>query len=159
MMARVGSTSSFYLDGARYPVAGQDFLGAELLERFALGAAIPGDGELPYLFCGNGSCRDCNVLVEGISDVASCRIPLTSGLSVRVGEGAGDENALSRKTPAPPDGEPLVSDVLVVGAGRSGSAAARAHRGKGRTVELVDARAPHPRPAAVVDGRLVVLEA
>ena len=132
------------------------------MEHFAKQVVIPGAGEPPYLFCGNGSCRDCALLVEGLADVASCRIPLTAGLSMRSGEGAGNENVLSRKIGRARRGDPLSCDVVVVGAGRSGRAAASSHRALGKTVEILEARSDRafpPRPGAVWEGALVALEA
>ena len=160
MRFRVPSRVSIYVDGAETSIEPRRlFLGGALLTQFAPRTSVP--GELPYLFCGNGSCRDCNLQVEGIDDVPSCRVPLAPGVSVRRGMGAGEDDALSRKLPAPdePDEmEPWVCDVLVIGGGRSGRAAAKAHQDRGRRVMVVEARSPSRQSAAVVDGRLVVFE-
>ena len=166
MVSRVGSNRpirpSCFLDGDVVPLEHSGSAGAFLLEHFAKQVVIPAANELPYLFCGNGSCRDCALLVEGLADVASCRIPLTAGLSMRSGEGAGDENVLSRKIGRPQRGDPLSCDVVIVGAGRSGRAAAASHRALGKTVEVLEARsdrAQPPRPGAAWEGALVALEA
>lgn len=169
MALRVGSnrpiSPSCFLDGDAVPVGRcsvASSAGAGLLGHFAKQVVLPEADALPYLFCGNGSCRDCALLVEGLADIASCRIPLTAGLSMRSGEGAGDENVLSRKIGRARRGEPLSCDVVVVGAGRSGRAAASSHRALGKTVEILEARsdrADPPRPGAVWEGALVALEA
>lgn len=155
----MNSTGTYYLDGTLVPMVNEGFIGAALLMGSGKNVEIPGDDELPYLFCGNGSCRDCNLLVDGLVDIPSCRVPLASGLSMRRGEGAGEENALSRKIEAVAAGDPLSCDVAVVGGGRSGKLAAARARADGRSVELFDARPPEPRPVSVVDGQLDVLAA
>ena len=154
----VNSTGAYYLDGNRVPMVNEGFIGAALLMGSGKNLEIPSDDELPYLFCGNGSCRDCNLLVDGLVDIPSCRVPLASGLSMRSGDGAGEENALSRKIGAVAVGDPLSCDVAVVGGGRSGKLAAARARADGRSVELFDARLPEPRPVSVDEGQVVVFE-
>jgi hypothetical protein len=138
------------------------FAGAALLAASGKSENLPGPDELPYLFCGNGACRDCNLLVDGIDDVASCTLPLASGMSFRPGEGAGEENALSRNLRGLDRGEkePLVVELLIVGAGPAGTAALEAARSLGVEGVIVDARSDRgsPQPVSVRDGRLAVAE-
>ena len=108
------------------------------MERFAPGFEAPGADEPPYLFCGNGACRDCNVLVDGLVDIPSCRVDVVPGMSVRSGEGAGEENALSRKIDGHSEGPELVCDEALVSAEQA----------------LVAEGAP--RPVAVLDRALYV---
>jgi thioredoxin reductase len=125
---------------------------------------LPLPDEPPYLFCANGSCRDCNVLVDGIADVPSCRLFLAPGMSIRSGEGAGEENALSRRLGPVQAGPPLAAAVVVVGAGPSGRAAAEAARGLGVETLLLDARpeagedGSPPRPVGVAGAAPYVME-
>jgi hypothetical protein len=138
------------------------FAGAALLAAAGKSENLPGSDELPYLFCGNGACRDCNLHVDGIDDVASCRLPLTPWMSFRPGEGAGEENALSRNLRGLDRGEkePFDVELLIVGAGRAGSAALEAARSLGIEGVVFDARSDRgtPRPVSVRDGRLRVAE-
>jgi hypothetical protein len=138
------------------------FAGAALLAAAGKSENLPGSDELPYLFCGNGACRDCNLHVDGIDDVASCRLPLTPWMSFRPGEGAGEENALSRNLRGLDRGEkePFDVELLIVGAGRAGSAALEATRSLGIEGVVFDARSDRgtPRPVSVRDGRLRVAE-
>lgn len=138
------------------------FAGAALLAASGKSENLPGPDDPPYLFCGNGSCRDCNLHVDGIDDVASCQLPLAPGMSFRPGEGAGEENALSRNLRGLEHGErePLAVELLIVGAGLAGSAALETARGLGIEGVVFDTRSDRgePRPVSVSDGRLVVAE-
>ena len=138
------------------------FAGAALLAASGKPENLPGPGEPPYLFCGNGACRDCNLHVDGIDDVASCVLPLTPRMSFRPGEGAGEENALSRNLSGLEQGakEPLSSPLLIVGAGLAGSAAFEAARSLGIEAVAFDTRRDRgsPRPVSVREGTLAVAE-
>jgi hypothetical protein len=155
---------TFFFEGKELPFEGPDFVGATLLGREAARERIPGPEEPPYLFCSNGSCRDCNLLVDGISDLPACRVPLVAGMSLRSGEGAGDENALSRRLGRIAAGDLLVAEVFVVGAGVSGRSAAAESRRAGAETVLVDARSDMkdfsraPCPAGVGGGGLFFSE-
>ena len=144
------------------------YAGAALLAASGKPENLPGPDEPPYLFCGNGSCRDCNLHVDGIDDVASCRLPLSPWMSFRPGEGAGEENALSRNLRGldrgepgkPGEKEPLDFELLIVGAGPAGSAALEAAPSLGIEAVVFDARSDRgtPRPVSVRNGRLAVAE-
>ena len=150
-----------------------EFAGAAVMKQFRRGSKVPSPGELPYLFCGNGSCRDCNVLVEGLPDLPCCRFPLCPDLSLGTsgssggssGESSGEENALSRIV-APPrlDAIPWPTSIVVVGAGPAGLEAAGAARDAGiNDVDVLEARlmslhaVRSPEPAIVLDGELFCL--
>ncbi len=138
------------------------FAGAALLAASGKSENLPGPGAPPFLFCGNGACRDCNLHVDGIDDVASCGLPLTPWMSFRPGEGAGEENALSRNLRGLERGakEPLSIPLLIVGGGLAGSAAFEAARSLGVEAVVLDARSDggSPRPVSVREGRLAVAE-
>lgn len=153
------SSGVFYLDGKPLPLGGEVLIGARLLREFDPRARIPGRNEPPYLFCGNGTCRDCNVSIDGLPDLPSCRLPLATGLSL---SGSG-EGALPSRIVAPA-GESVQCDVLVVGAGEAGEAAAAAARRKLAAVLHVEARhvdregVRSPCPVAVEGFNLVVFD-
>ena len=162
--------SRFFLNGEELTADESiEFAGAAVMKQFRRGSKVPPAGELPYLFCGNGSCRDCNVLVEGLPDLPCCRFPLCPDLSLGTsgssGESSGEENALSRIV-APPrlDASPQPTSIVVVGAGPAGLEAARAARDAGvNDVDVLEARlmslpaVRSPEPAIVLDGELFCL--
>jgi thioredoxin reductase len=160
--------NSFYFDGVEIEWApgAPVFVGAALVEALGDGATrLPRADEPPYLFCANGTCRDCNLLAEGLADVPSCRLFVAPGMSFRSGEGAGEENALSRRLGPVRSGEPLVAEVVVVGAGPAGRAAAEEARSLGVETLLLEARADanedasSPRSVGVAGGEPFVMEA
>lgn len=140
--------SRIFLNGAPVDLPERRFLGRALLDAYGEPGRPLGVSEAtpPYLFCGNGSCRDCNMLVEGLSAIPTCRVPLAPGLSVRTDA----DTAIARRLPEPAAFEPLVADVVVVGGGPAGRAVPGA--------EVLEARAPDARPVSVEGGRLVVLD-
>lgn len=147
--------TTFYLNGAALPAGGARYAGEALLAHAGADVRIPSSEEPPFLFCGNGNCRDCDMLVDGIDDLPVCRIPIASGLSLRTGAGAGESNALAAKLDAPASAEPLVADVVVIGTGVAGTSAARAVMNRGVAVTVFEARAPNPQPVAVVKQRII----
>jgi thioredoxin reductase len=83
-------------------------------------------------------------------------------MSIRSGEGAGEENALSRNLRGLERGakERWSCGLLVVGAGPAGAAAFEAARGLGVEGVVLDSRIDRgsPRPVSVREGRLMVAE-
>ncbi|PKL07502.1 MAG: sulfurtransferase, partial [Spirochaetae bacterium HGW-Spirochaetae-7] len=94
-------------------------------------------GDAPQgIFCANGQCSQCNVLVDGLVRKA-CITALKPGMKVRTVHGipellADDEPAAPRPT------ETLRTEVLVIGGGPSGLAAAAELAERGFDVILAD---------------------
>lgn len=92
---------------------------------FAAGVKIfghhPKDGSSQGMFCANGQCSQCSVLVNGVP-VKGCIVPLEEGMDVQSLDGLPE---LPDET-CPPFSEPVEvrTDVLVLGAGPAGMAAA-----------------------------------
>ncbi|MBD3370064.1 FAD-dependent oxidoreductase [Candidatus Fermentibacteria bacterium] len=92
---------------------------------FASGIRIfghhPEDGSSQGMFCANGQCSQCSVLVNGVP-VKGCIVPLEEGMDVRSMDGLPQLPNQS----CPPYSQPVEveTDVLVLGAGPSGMAAA-----------------------------------
>lgn len=94
-------------------------------------------GDRRGVFCGMGVCHECVVSIDGVPGRRACVTPVRDGMQVEVG------------SPAPVlDGAPptalvdveLAPDVLVVGAGPAGLAAAVAAAEAGADVVLLDER-------------------
>jgi NADPH-dependent 2,4-dienoyl-CoA reductase/sulfur reductase-like enzyme len=149
-----------FLNGQSLELDCTGFAGRRVLERFQPDSRLPGPEEPPYLFCGNGACRDCNVLIEGLPDLPTCRLPLCPGLSLRTRDADGAENALSLGVGETLEEAPLRCQIAVVGAGRAGREAARAAREKGAEVVLFEARQMNEEgvlgatPAVAIEGSL-----
>lgn len=92
------------------------------------------------IFCGMGICQDCLVEVDGQPNQRACMTKITGPLQVRAEEHARPLAVTARVSPP----EPTVierPDILVIGAGPAGVAAAIAARQAGSIVTVVDERA------------------
>ncbi|RZU20004.1 pyruvate/2-oxoglutarate dehydrogenase complex dihydrolipoamide dehydrogenase (E3) component [Kribbella rubisoli] len=86
-------------------------------------------------FCGIGACQDCLVTVNGLADVRACQRTIVTGDAITTQNGA--------VLPATSETEtvvhsPMSAEVVVVGAGPAGVAAALAGAEAGAEVLLVD---------------------
>lgn len=88
------------------------------------------------LHCGMGACQDCIVTIDGRIGHRACVTPVRAGMVVR-SEPPANISSIGA-TPAPEEHKP---DVLVVGAGPAGLAAATAAAETGANVTLLDERA------------------
>ena len=157
--------SLFFLNGEELAAGDSiEFAGAAVMKHFRKDSEIPPSSELPYLFCGNGSCRDCNVLVDGLPDLPCCRFPLCPDLSLRTSESSGEENALSRIVDPPRLEAYRRASIVVIGAGPAGLEAARAARDAGiKDIDVLEARlvslpaVRSPEPTMVMDRELFCL--
>ncbi|TCC59466.1 FAD-dependent oxidoreductase [Kribbella pittospori] len=109
------------------------------------------------VFCGIGACQDCLVIVNGTPDIRACQRTVEPGDAIAMqtgavlpqpadGQRAGGTSAASDLqppadlAPAPthPASTPRMADVVVVGAGPAGIAAALAAADGGASVTLID---------------------
>lgn len=85
------------------------------------------------LFCAMGVCQQCALWIDG-RRVESCRVPVRAGLDVRIAQTDVTPDAtLADMAPDPED-----FDVVVLGAGPAGAAAAIEAHARGLRVALVD---------------------
>ena len=97
------------------------------------------DGAPQGIFCANGQCSQCSVLVDGVVRKA-CITPLRAGMDVRTVHGipellADDTRARVERI------ETLAADVLVIGGGPSGLSAAAELAERGFDVIIADDKA------------------
>jgi NADPH-dependent 2,4-dienoyl-CoA reductase/sulfur reductase-like enzyme len=95
-----------------------------------------GAGRPRGVFCGIGACYDCLVVVNGIPDIRACQRTIREGDAITTQQGAvlpdPDEVHETRSS------GPRTADVVVVGAGPGGMAAASAAADGGAEVLLID---------------------
>jgi len=89
------------------------------------------------IFCANGQCSQCNVLVNGVVRKA-CVTPLKAGMDIRTVHGIPDLVADDTAATAADRIEVLKTEVLVIGGGPSGLSAAAELAERGFSVVLVD---------------------
>ena len=106
-------------------------------------AGQPGEEVWRGLYCGMGACYDCVVSVDGKAGQRACLTKITGGETIRSEQPAGTQGDPLLPLAAPPlevVREEIAVDVLVVGAGPAGMAAALSARGRGATVVMLDER-------------------
>ncbi|MCK5035556.1 MAG: FAD-dependent oxidoreductase [Candidatus Sabulitectum sp.] len=87
------------------------------------------------IFCANGQCSQCALIINGIP-LKSCIVPLEEGMTVQSVEGLPSLEDMDAPSVKPP--ENIETDVLIIGAGPSGMAAAKELGASGFNVILVD---------------------
>ena len=122
------------------PISGRpgDTVAAALIDAGELGCRELADGSVRGVFCGMGVCHECLVTVDGVPGRRACMTALQDGMRVER-QPARPELPAVADEPALSDRE-LACDVLVVGGGPAGMAAAAAAAEAGLDVVLVDER-------------------
>lgn len=95
------------------------------------------------LYCGMGACFECLVTVDGRAAQRACLTKVADGQQIRSAVPRGtQDDPLQPLTPAPEGTAPREDsvDVLVIGAGPAGLAAARAAAHRGARVVVLDER-------------------
>ncbi|QND45106.1 FAD-dependent oxidoreductase (plasmid) [Rhizobium lusitanum] len=99
-------------------------------------------GEARGLFCGMGACQDCLVTVDGRVSQRACMTSVAEGMQVRRPASKPAPTADHADLCEVPAAIPcLEMDLLVIGAGPAGLAAAEVAAAAGASVTLVDERA------------------
>ncbi len=148
-------SDTFEADGTRVPFRPGDTVLEALLRA---GQHPTGGGCL----CCAGDCPHCLVVVDGEAYARSCQLPARSGLDVRLAHADGNTPPLQGGSPSASRSETgeaaaqhAFADVVVVGQGRAGRAAAERARGESKSVLTLDAQAGQD-VVGVYPGPLVV---
>lgn len=137
----VGSPSesfTFQHDGDDVEAQAGDTVASALINAGRLTCRVAHDGTARGVFCGMGACGECSVVVDGMPGVLACVTKATADMTVE---------ALTRDTGTGLPGRTvdehreLKPDVLVVGAGPAGLAAAATIAESGADVVVIDERA------------------
>ena len=115
-----------------------DMVAAALVDAGELSCRELAEGGTRGVFCGMGVCHDCLVTVDGVPAQRACMTPVQDGMRVER-QPARPELPDVAVEPPLADRE-LACDVLVVGGGPAGMAAAAAAAEAGLDVVLVDER-------------------
>ena len=116
-----------------------DTVAAALVDHGELACRIDGAGEPRGVFCGMGVCQECLVVVDGVPGRRACMEPVRDGMLI---EPQPARPALDGLAAGPVlRARELAPEVLVVGGGPAGLAAAAAAAEAGARVTLADERA------------------
>ncbi len=114
-----------------------DSVAAALLDAGEHSFRITRFGDPRGVFCGMGVCHECVLTIDGVPGQRACMTTVRAGMSVEQGEPAPALGSVARLRLRE---EELSPDVLVIGAGPAGLAAAAAAAEAGADVVLVDER-------------------
>jgi len=132
---------TFSFEGRKLPARAGETIGAAMIAHGELKHSNAKDGAPRGLYCGMGVCHDCLVVVEGRGGVRACMTKVADGMVVRRQPPTADLDRLSDLASLP-EARHLCEaiDVLVVGAGPGGLAAADVAAASGAAVAIVDER-------------------
>ncbi len=141
-MARRDASLTIRFEGETVPAVPGETLLASLLAADHRAQGWAKDGSPRGGFCGMGECHDCAVVVDGRTGTRACVTRVRDGMVVERQPARPDPRspALRVLAEAPASGPHRTVDVLVVGAGPAGLAAAEAARLAGASVLVVDER-------------------
>jgi NADPH-dependent 2,4-dienoyl-CoA reductase/sulfur reductase-like enzyme len=124
------------LDGQQVSVAAGSSVAAALAARPPSNSRVSVSGERRAAFCGMGVCHECRVLIDGHLRLA-CQTRCREGMQVDtvLERGYETRDAIAPDNPADHDSH---CDLLIIGAGPAGMAAALAAAPSGRAIVLVD---------------------
>ena len=106
--------------------------------------------------CMSGDCGNCVAEVDGVPWIRTCQQPASPGMEVRRHPAAGAPPTTNPAAPAEVGVRHSHADVVVVGGGTSGVAAAERARAEGHRVTVFDAAAG-AEVVAAFDGPMVVV--
>ena len=139
------TTVELIADGRRIPAMKGTTVAAALLDAGVRGFRRSIGGEPRGPLCGMGICFECRVTIDDVPHRRACLVPVADGMRVSTGEDEGTaRRPVARMTngatwPATRPAQALTADIVVVGAGPAGIAAAVAAERGGRRVVLLDA--------------------
>ena len=141
-MPELRAALAFGFEGRRIAASPGQSLAAALTAAGELHLGFGKDGSPRGAYCGMGLCHDCLVVVDGQAGQRACMRAAEQGLDVRRQPVRPDiaDPALRALAPPGPAAPERSCDLLVVGAGPAGLAAAVAARKAGANVLLVDER-------------------
>ncbi|MDR3496070.1 MAG: FAD-dependent oxidoreductase, partial [Ancalomicrobiaceae bacterium] len=131
----------FEYDGETVEAAAGESVAAALVAHGRLTLSSAPDGAARGIFCGMGVCHDCRVTIDGRAGQRACLVKVAPGMRIASSPSRPrlDADADLAARPEGPIAEESV-DVLVVGAGPAGLAAATAARTAGASAIIVDER-------------------
>lgn len=140
---RGGAPIAITYDGERISAVAGETVAAALAAHGIAAYRHTRDGGRRGLYCGMGACFDCLVTVDGRANQRACLTKVAEGQVIRSQPPAGTAADPLAPLVPPPQGrapEERTLDLLVIGAGPAGLAAAEAAARRGADVIVLDER-------------------
>ncbi|MBY6260896.1 FAD-dependent oxidoreductase [Azospirillum sp. 412522] len=140
---RNGALIEITYDGERISALAGETVAAALAAHGVAAYRHSRDGGRRGLYCGMGACFECLVTVDGKASQRACLTKVADGQTIRSQPPAGTpEDPLAPLVPSPVGDAPeeRAVDLLVIGAGPAGLAAAEAAARRGAAVVVLDER-------------------
>ena len=143
LIRRTGTPLRFSYDGQSIDAIEGETIAAALTASGIHAMRHTRDGQRRGQYCGMGACHECLVVVNGQAGRRACMTKAGAGQVVRSAHTPGEMGALLAPLAPPAGAAPATAavDVLVIGAGPAGLAAALAARRAGAGVTVLDERA------------------
>ena len=143
LIRRTGTPLRFTYDGQAIDAIEGETIAAALTASGIHAMRHTRDGQRRGQYCGMGACHECLVVVDGRAGQRACMTKAGADQVVQSARTLGDTGAAWLPLAPPAGAAPATAtvDVLVVGAGPAGLAAALATRQAGAAVTVLDERA------------------
>ena len=143
LIRRTGTPLRFTYDGLPIDAIEGETIAAALTASGIHAMRHTRDGQRRGQYCGMGACHECLVVVDGRAGQRACMTKAGAGQVVKSARTPGEIGAALLPLAPPAGAAPATAavDVLVVGAGPAGLAAAIAARNAGAGVTVLDERA------------------
>ncbi len=137
-LARAQPAGAMQVDGQRVPVCQGDSIAAAMIaDGLRTFRETTGAGSRRGVWCGMGICHECTVDVDGSGGSLACMTEARAGMAVTAQPA---RRPVPSRTSTPTPETDVSADVVVVGAGPAGLAAARDLASSGLEVVVVDER-------------------
>jgi NADPH-dependent 2,4-dienoyl-CoA reductase/sulfur reductase-like enzyme len=134
-----GPRIAFTFDGTPFESLAGETIAAALSAAGVAALGTRRDGSARGLWCGMGVCQECVVSVDGVPGRRACMTPVAAGMHV-TSQPYAPELPAARDSAISPSPVVRRPQVLIVGAGPAGLAAARAAALAGAEVTVIDER-------------------
>ncbi len=128
------------VDGRPLPAFEGETVGAALAAAGCRSLRMTSQGEPRGLYCGMGVCFECRLSIDGRPGERACLTAVRPGMRIELARTAHGEPVPQAQTPVEPAFREERTQLLVLGAGPAGLAAAEAAAARGVQVTILDER-------------------
>jgi glycine/D-amino acid oxidase-like deaminating enzyme len=134
---RHGSFVELSVDGKPVAAIAGETVAAAVTAHATTALRVTNEGASRGIYCGMGVCFDCRVTINGVAGQRSCLTLVQPGMEIVTGEAARRPDGPNLSAPGERE---EICDILIIGAGPAGLAAAEAAAKSGAAVMILDER-------------------